>query len=1163
MPETTALNEYLDRFRRRLARRQWSIGVAVAAAAGLLVMLVSAWVAVRLGFADSHIATGRLLFVGAIVAAVVFLGWLPARRLASNGIATIEARAPAMNGRIETYAAMSEHEPLRDLLAEETLEIAGRFPPERQIASRELAVPWLVAGGAVLALGLLTVFGPGNYGHALRHLLAGWAVDGLTPPQTLVVTPGDETVRRGASLRIVAEAAGFEPDEATLYMAADGDDWREVPMRERGQGFERTLFSVRSATRYYVRAGSVRSETFVVDVVDLPDVDALRLTFRYPEWTGRDDEIVEPGGDVRAVAGTEVVVELLTDEPLPAADLVLDGATRRVNVDTSPATVSFVVANDGEYHVAARVGDEQVRLTDDYFVTVEEDEAPDIRFAQPGRDWKASQVEEVTTTLVVSDDYRLDRATLNYSVNGGDWQTVEFEPDGAELEAEHVFFLESLGPDDGVLQPGDLVSYYAEAVDRERTTRSDMFFVEVQPFDQRYSQSQQSGGGGGDQMGTEISERQREIIVSTWNLIREQAEDRSVGDTFIDDNAQLLSELQATLRSQAISLADRSRARQLSGDQDIARFIGHLEDAAAAMEPASERLAAVNFRDALGPEQQALQHLLRAEAVFRDISISMQTDRGDGGGQAGRDLSEMFELEMDLEKNQYETGSQASAESASQELDDIAERLAELARRQQQLAERLAQRTPTPAERWRQEQLRREAEQLKRELEQQRSSAGTPSSQQQTSAGGESSNSESQPQSGEPSESSESSDASSESADTAQQANAGEPSRGERRREELQRRMESALRAMDATDQALEQDGDMQAAADAAAEAGRALSGATQAAQRAADAALQEQVADFERRARELVAEQRDAARELTEAMSRATGYDDGLTEEQREQLIEQKRAMQSELGKLEQDMKAIARALQQSDPTTAAELERGLKRLDDDAVKERLALAAMYIEQREAQFVASSESLVTDALEALAERAQRAAESAGRGGQRPGDPTSEALAATRALRTALESLDALNTDPSSDFDTIRREGGLANRGRALRGEVDEREISIPAGANLDDDIRSTASNVRRAANEIANTLGLSADEANELRSLARELAAAAAVGRNESIVEDEYRRVIDLLDQVELALTPTLADGANGVRVESREIVESRHRDAIAEYYRRLGATANDSGDR
>ena len=184
---------------------------------------------------------------------------------------------------------------------------------------------------------------------------------------------------------------------------------------------------------------------------------------------------------------------------------------------------------------------------------------------------------------------------------------------------------------------------------------------------------------------------------------------------------QLLADLQRTLADQARTLASRTRARQLTGaDPQIQKFVENLEQAADAMGPAAERLTNIELDKAVPPEQDALQHLLRAEAVFTDIQVAFQQRRGGGGGgAAGRDLSELFELEMDLEKNQYETESPTSFDSPQQEQDDEAIRkLQELARRQEQLASQANRRNGTDEqERWQQESLRRETEELKRQLE--------------------------------------------------------------------------------------------------------------------------------------------------------------------------------------------------------------------------------------------------------------------------------------------------------------------------------------------------------------------------------------------------------------------------------------------------------------
>ncbi len=211
-------------------------------------------------------------------------------------------------------------------------------------------------------------------------------------------------------------------------------------------------------------------------------------------------------------------------------------------------------------------------------------------------------------------------------------------------------------------------------------------------------------------------------MVATWNLIRERTEGTSsyLDEQQLHDNSQMLADLQRTLAEQARTLASRARARQLTGvDERIQQFVQALEQAATAMGPAAERLADIELDNAVPPEQEALQHLLRAESVFTDIQVAFQQGGGGGGGMAGRDLSELFELEMDLEKNQYETEAPVAFDSPEQQVDEAIAKLQELARRQEALANQANRRNGlTEQERWQQESLRRETEELKRQLEQ-------------------------------------------------------------------------------------------------------------------------------------------------------------------------------------------------------------------------------------------------------------------------------------------------------------------------------------------------------------------------------------------------------------------------------------------------------------
>ena len=51
---------------------------------------------------------------------------------------------------------------------------------------------------------------------------------------------------------------------------------------------------------------------------------------------------------------------------------------------------------DGAYHVAATRQGQPVRLSEDYFIATDKAKPPQIAIDRPGRDYRASPIEEVT-----------------------------------------------------------------------------------------------------------------------------------------------------------------------------------------------------------------------------------------------------------------------------------------------------------------------------------------------------------------------------------------------------------------------------------------------------------------------------------------------------------------------------------------------------------------------------------------------------------------------------------------------------------------------------------------------------------------------------------------------------------------------------------------------
>src|SRR5205085_10318271 len=155
------------------------------------------------------------------------------------------------------------------------------------------------------------------------------------------------------------------------------------------------------------------------------------------------------------------------------------------------------VSRDTSYYIElVSVDGEAYRGSNEYDVSVLSDQPPVISFDKPGRDKKATNLEEVFTQARAEDDYGDVSMDLHFSVNGGQEKTVNLQQltreSARSLTGSYTFFLEEYN-----LKPGDFISYYAKARDASNEATSDIYFIEVKPFEMEYRQSQQQGGGGG------------------------------------------------------------------------------------------------------------------------------------------------------------------------------------------------------------------------------------------------------------------------------------------------------------------------------------------------------------------------------------------------------------------------------------------------------------------------------------------------------------------------------------------------------------------------------------------------------------------------------------------------------------------------------------------
>ena len=278
---------------------------------------------------------------------------------------------------------------------------------------------------------------------------------------------------------------------------------------------------------------------------------------------------------------------------------------------------------------------------------------------------------------------------LHYSVNGQAEKVVPLlnakgSPTG---EGKVVLYLE-----DFKLVPGDIVSMYATANDARSKTVGDITFIEAQPYERNFSQSQQGGGGGGGGGGqqndpSQITQREKEIIAATHNFNRGGKDAQANAE-----NAQYLSEVQSQAEgSGRVDGQAHHGPRALdgkSGFPELHQGNGSgrgRNDSGGRQAEKPEVVGCPGTR-----EQGAAAPLARHGDVPRHSGgprPARRRWRGRRRRDAGRDLANLFDLELDTEKNQYESQQSSSGDKQQQAIDDAMQKLEQLARRQQQLAQ--------------------------------------------------------------------------------------------------------------------------------------------------------------------------------------------------------------------------------------------------------------------------------------------------------------------------------------------------------------------------------------------------------------------------------------------------------------------------------------------
>jgi hypothetical protein len=822
-----------------------------------------------------------------------------------------------------------------------------------------------------------------------------------------------------------------------------------------------------------------------------------------------------------------------------------------------------------------------VRLSNDFFIEARKADPPNVIIARPGHDYRSSPIEEVTVAVKADDEFGVYDMKLHYSVNGGAEQTVDLlKAKGVkQADGETVISLENFK-----LVPGDVVSLYATAKDSRTESRTDISFIQADPFEREFSQSQQAGGGGGGGGGqmdqNDISQREKEIIAETWK----KRGDNKATKQESAETAKFLSNVQSKLRDQAKSLAGRMQSRELSQENDeFNGFVKDMNAAADAMGPASEKLQQQKWQEALPDEQKALQHLLRAEATFRQIQVAFGGAGGGGGsgGGAGRDLASLFDLELDTEKNQYETAQTAgSAGQRDKDIDEALQKLDQLARRQEELAQQQRNNSAQSSEqRWQQEMLRREAEELQRQMEQMarnNSQGNSQGSSQQGSQSGSQGNSS--------------------SGSSGQSSGGGKQGSTDPRVQQSLDRLKQATDDMRRATSPQQSEAEARRAADRLKEATDLLGGMRQ---QQASSRLGSLADETSR----LAKEQRDQADRTRQAFGQQGGNQAGPQAglQDKRKLADDRQRLAEDMGKLEKEMQDTARELATNKQNAAStKLREALSDMQQSDLRSRIQRGADWMRRGIDPNASGAEPEIAAGMQRLEKEVNDAQQALGAAPQQGSDSQQGLETALNRVERLRNQMDSLTRDGQG-----RQQGQQQGKGQGQGqggqqgGQYGSGPVGGP-GARIGDGTYGgrngntnagggnvgtiynnfdTGNNTPRGGppvqpdnspippqrdyddsmrdlNQLRQAVQDDPDMARQVQELIRQMQRLdpSRFPGNPALVEQLHSQVLADVDKLELQLRRQLDDKQSG-QVRSGDIrsVPAGYEDSVADYYRRL----------
>ncbi len=536
----------------------------------------------------------------------------------------------------------------------------------------------------ILGLLIFLIAAPGTFRDASVRLLSPTTEFQRPAPFQFNVLPGSVELIRGDSLTIEVALAGTAlPSQINLEIQPEGEEKidTEVLRADSAGLFSHTFVNVRRSFSYRLTSGPVRTQRYIVSIVERPIIRSLQVALDFPRYTRIPSQRLERNvGDVQALAGTRISVDVGIGGRNVSEALIKqnNGSVDTLAINGNQATGSFTLREEGFYQILLRDESGVENSTPiKYALKVLPDAYPTVVILEPAPLAELNESLQAFIRSRITDDFGFATLRLYYRLSESrfgetmqDFERIDLPLQSrASLDQEINFnwiIREQTSLD---LVPGDAVEYYLTVRDNDsfagfKAAQSAMHQLRLPSLAEQYKELEAKEDDAQDEMEELLRETQE--VKEQFQELRDELRNKQESDWEDQRQLEQVKEKQSALESKVEelsesfeSMTEQMEENNLVSDETLEMY--------QEMQQVLEEINSPELMEALNQLQEAMQEL---------------------------DLEKMQESlnNFEFSEDQYQQRLERTLElfkqlRVQQDLEEVAKRAEELAEQQEKIQE--------------------------------------------------------------------------------------------------------------------------------------------------------------------------------------------------------------------------------------------------------------------------------------------------------------------------------------------------------------------------------------------------------------------------------------------------------------------------------------------